>query len=152
KPANVAGYFQSGSDVNFISMNGELESPSIIYHEFVHSLTMDTTRRLPTWVSEGLAEFYSTFQSTGKTVDLGRPIANHIRTLREKPLIPLETFLSVTTRSADYNEQSKQGIFYAQSWALVHYLIAGNDGRRRAQFGKFVSLLTDGKPVDESFQ
>jgi hypothetical protein len=59
KPANVDAYFQSGFDVNFIALNGEIDTPALIYHEFVHSLTRDTTRRLPSWVNEGLAEFYS---------------------------------------------------------------------------------------------
>src|SRR5262249_51534375 len=114
KPINAAGYFQSGSDVNFIALNGDIEKPNVIYHEFVHSLTNDATQRLPAWASEGLAEFYSTFQSSGKTVDLGRLIGYHIQLLREKPLIPLETFLAVDQKSPYYNEQAKQGMFYAQ--------------------------------------
>jgi tetratricopeptide (TPR) repeat protein len=152
KPANISGYFQPGRDVNFIALDGDLDSPKIIYHEFVHQLTRDTTQRLPTWVSEGLAEFYSTFQTNGRTVDLGRAISSHIQTLRDKPLIPLETFLAVDGKSPLYNEQSKQGIFYAESWALVHYLVAGNNGRRKPQFSRYLSLLAEGKPLDQSFQ
>ena len=57
KPSNISGYFQPGSDVNFIALDGDIDTPTIIYHEFVHSLTRDTTQRLPVWVSEGLAEF-----------------------------------------------------------------------------------------------
>src|SRR5215471_15321195 len=64
KPANVAGYFQPGSDVNFIALNGAIEKPAVVYHEFVHSLTNNATQRLPAWVNEGLAEFYSTVETS----------------------------------------------------------------------------------------
>ena len=47
KPANVAGYFQSGSDVNYIAMRGDLEAPRVIYHEFFHQVAADTLGRLP---------------------------------------------------------------------------------------------------------
>jgi hypothetical protein len=60
KPANVAGYFQSGQDVDFIALTADTETPRVIYHEFVHSLTKDTTTALPLWANEGIAEVYST--------------------------------------------------------------------------------------------
>src|SRR5262247_850975 len=41
KPANVAGYFQAGSDVNFIALTGGSGTPRTIYHEYVHALTKD---------------------------------------------------------------------------------------------------------------
>src|SRR5262249_29193024 len=144
---------QSGSDVNFIALDGSVErSNSVIYHEFVHQLTKDATQRLPVWVNEGLAEFYSTAENTGKSANLGKLIGYHIQLLQQKPLIPLETFLLVDSKSPYYNEKSKQGIFYAQSWALVHYLMAGNQGRRRGQLAKYLTLLADGKPLQESFE
>src|SRR5438874_1077907 len=72
KPANVAGYFQAGSDVNFIALTADTETPHVIYHEFVHSLTKDGTP-LPAWASEGLAEFYGMFEiePNGKEMLLG---------------------------------------------------------------------------------
>src|SRR5262249_39306255 len=143
RPANVSGYFQSGADANFIALNGEIDTPTLIYHEFVHSLTKDTTLRLPAWASEGLAEFYSTFRagSSGTMVDLGRPIDHHVVLLQQKPLIPLDTLLAVDQRSPYYSEESKQGIFYAQSWALMHYLMAGNGGARRLQLSQYLAAV-----------
>src|SRR5215467_12687144 len=62
KPANIAGFFQSGQDINFIALTANTETPRVIYHEFVHFLTKDGTAPLPVWASEGVAELYSTFQ------------------------------------------------------------------------------------------
>ena len=126
----------------------------MIYHEYVHSLTADATRRLPAWANEGLAEFYSTFRSdpSGRTVERGRPVTQHVALLRQSPLIPLDTLLAVDRESPYYNEQSKQGIFYAESWALVHYLANGTNGSRRPQLADYLSRLAGGMPIDDSFR
>ena len=80
RPGNVSGYFMGGADQNFIALNGDIETPTVIYHEFVHSLAAQATSRLPPWLNEGLAEFYSTFQASpnGMMVDLGRPVRSHL--------------------------------------------------------------------------
>src|SRR2546426_7584896 len=51
KPANVAGYFQAGSDANYIALTGDTETPRVIYHEYVDSLTNEPASPLPRWVS-----------------------------------------------------------------------------------------------------
>ena len=115
KPANVTGFFQSGTDANFIALSADIQTPHVIYHEFVHSLTRDIVQ-LPPWANEGLAEFYGQFEieSNGKEMLLGRAMGEHIVTLRQQ-FLPLNQLLAVDRRSPFYNEQSKQGIFYAES-------------------------------------
>lgn len=151
KPANVAGYFQAGSDANFIALSGDVQTPHVIYHEFVHSLTKDAVA-LPVWTSEGLAEFYSNLEIAGKEILVGRAMGEHVGLLNEKSFLPLDTFFSVEHGSPYYNESTKQGIFYAQSWATVHYLMLGNNGQRRPQFSKYLSLIAGGKSINESFR
>ena len=154
KPANVSGYFQQGPDVNFIALTGEVQTPHVIYHEYVHSLTRDGKSRLPLWASEGIAELYSTLetQSGGKQVLLGKIIEGHIATLNQYPLLSLETFFGVEHGSPFYNEGTKQGIFYAQSWALIHYLTFGAQNARQGQLSKYVTGLATGKSSDDSFR
>src|SRR5882672_4616558 len=57
KPANIAGYFMPGSDVDYIGLSADTQTPHVIYHEFVHSLSKDAAAPLPSWAGEGLAEF-----------------------------------------------------------------------------------------------
>jgi tetratricopeptide (TPR) repeat protein len=155
QPANVSGYFQSGLDANFIALNGEIESPSVIYHEYAHRLIRDATSRLPPWANEGLAEFYSTFRvsANGESFELGRPIDHHVLLLRQQSsLVPLDTLLAVQRDSPYYNESSKQGIFYAESWALIHYFMAGNNGTRRPQLSHYLELVAGGTSIDDSFR
>jgi tetratricopeptide (TPR) repeat protein len=153
KPANVAGYFQPGQDVNFIALTADTETPRVIYHEFVHALTKDTTTPLPPWVSEGIAEVYSTFEieSNAKEMLLGKAIGEHLQTLRQS-FLSIDALFAVKHDSPYYNEQSKQGIFYAESWALMHYLMLANNLQRQPQLLKFLSLLGTSQTIDESFR
>jgi tetratricopeptide (TPR) repeat protein len=48
-----------------------------------------------------------------------------------------------------YNEGDRRGIFYAESWALVHYLLLGNPARK-GQLATFLELHAAGKPAAEA--
>lgn len=153
----VAGYFQSGQDVNHIVLTAELRETNpyaIVFHEFVHALTNENSFPLPTWFNEGLAEYYSTFEITDgdKKIWLGKPVANHVYLLRERKFLPLRQLFEITTGSSDYNERDKKGVFYAESWALVHYLMLGNEGRRQPQLLQFLGLLGKKVAPGEAFQ
>jgi tetratricopeptide (TPR) repeat protein len=65
--------------------------------------------------------------------------------------MPLKRLLGIQRGNPEYNEQSKQGIFYAESWAFVHYLILGPDSKRRMQFTQLLTALTRGEPFEDSF-
>ncbi len=157
KPANVSGYFHAGLDANYIVLTSEFRETNpyaVIFHEYVHALTNDNTRQWPLWFREGIAEFYSSFQVAAgdKEVKLGMPISSHVYLLREKKFLPLPELFAVDHGSPHYNERQKQGVFYAQSWAFVHYLMLGNNGKRQPQFTRYLELLASGRPVDESFR
>ena len=153
---NIAGYFQPGPDVNYITLTtesrGQQDPFSVIFHEYTHLLVENTFETLPLWFNEGLAEYYSTFSITDdQKIVLGTPIGNHVFLLRDSKLLPLRTLFEVDHKSPHYNEKNKQGIFYAQSWALMHYLIIGKEGRAE-QLGKFIELLNAKTPLDQAFQ
>jgi tetratricopeptide (TPR) repeat protein len=154
---NVAGYFQSGQDVNYITLTTEVRGQqdpfTVIFHEYTHLLINNTFPRAPVWFNEGLAEYYSTFSITDdQKVVMGIPITSHVFRLRESQMLPLKTLFAVDQSSPHYNERNKQTIFYAQSWALVHYLIIGKKVGQVEQLGKFLTLVDAKTPVDQAFQ
>ncbi|HKO61447.1 MAG TPA: tetratricopeptide repeat protein [Pyrinomonadaceae bacterium] len=154
---STAGYFQSGDDVNYITLTaekrGQQDPFTVIFHEYTHLLVNNTLGNIPTWFSEGLAEYYSTVDiSDDQKVTLGTPIGSHVYLLREKKMLPLRTLFQVDQKSPYYNEREKQSIFYAESWALVHYLILGNGGARSKQVGAFVDAMNRNVPMEEAFQ
>lgn len=154
--ANTAGYFQAGSDVNYIALTIDRESLqdpfSVIFHEYIHLLVNNSFKNAPLWFNEGLAEYYSTFKITDeRKITLGAPDSDHVFLLRESTMLPLRTLLQVDHKSPHYNETKKKGIFYAQSWALIHYLLIGKAGRVD-QLTKFLNLLNANVALEQAFQ
>lgn len=153
---NAAGYFQKGEDVNYITLSTETyaDDPfSIIYHEYGHLMIDNTVGNVPAWFNEGLAEYYSTFAiEEDRKVHLGELIPYHLMTLREEKLLPLRKLFAVDLYSPEYNEKDKKGIFYAQSWALVHYLMFSNNTERRSQLGKFINYIGAGAAIEDAFK
>lgn len=158
RPSEVAGYFQASPDVNYITLSADQQharsADALASHEYVHLLVKNSFERAPLWFNEGLAEFYSTLEITGgnRKVRLGKPLKNRLLTLRRRELLPLSTLFDVNDASPFYNEPGKREIFYAQSWAFVHYLLNGHDGLRRPQLLRYLVLVGSGQEHSESFQ
>ncbi|MEJ2188841.1 MAG: tetratricopeptide repeat protein, partial [Acidobacteriota bacterium] len=151
EPAAVSGYFVARRYGNFIAIDGSASDGSaIVFHEYVHSVVATNDWRLPLWFEEGLAEFYQSFQVVGDTVYLGLPIPQHLAYLNGSTPIPLTELLTVTRESPLYNEEQRKGAFYAQSWALVHYLLLG-DPTRRQELGRYLEMLHEGNPEFVAF-
>ena len=157
RPANISGFFQPGDDVNYIAISldpSERDPYSTAFHEYVHLHLRDNVPSAPIWLNEGLAELYGSLQFSGNDALLGAPIYPYIHLLREHELLPLATLFSIGTNSPHYNEQDKSGIFYGQSWALVHYLMLGDRGRPE-QFRRFLQQVSRGentaKAIEDSF-
>jgi tetratricopeptide (TPR) repeat protein len=106
----------------------------------------------PPWLAEGIAEIYSTFQVRGSDqARLGLPIDHHLDLLAEVPLWPLPILFSVTRTSPEYNERRYNGIFYAESWLLTHYLMLGDNPAHKANFSQLTPLLRQGQSPAQAF-
>jgi tetratricopeptide (TPR) repeat protein len=154
KPANISGYFQPGHDENLIAltMNSNVEHPmATIFHEYTHMLNSYTPRQWPLWLKEGIAELYSTFDVKKKEVTLGKPISSHVYRLRETQFLPLQDLFNVQHNSPTYNERDKQSIFYAESWALTHYIMYGENRVRQPQMVEFARLISENVSQDRAF-
>jgi len=152
----IAGYFTALPHVNYIAMapSGWHEfTMRVIFHEYTHYIVNRNFKRMPGWLNEGLADFYSTFSGSdkdGRTI-VGRPIDYYVARLSRYSLMPLAKFLS-PAGMADLGRDPQGGLqYYAQSWALTHYLIVGNQGARRRQLAQYVSAISTGTPMDKAF-
>jgi len=153
KPLESGGYFLSTQLANYVAINGGArgDESAIIYHEYLHYVLRNQYANLPLWLNEGLAEYYSTFEVADDQAKIGLPIVEHVVWLRKNPLIPLASLFAVDESSKEYNESSRRGAFYAESWALVHYLISGNPERRQ-QAAEYLRLAQAGVPPGQIFQ
>ncbi|MEM7586954.1 MAG: hypothetical protein AAF560_26420 [Acidobacteriota bacterium] len=154
KPANVAGFYLERTDGNLIAVNGDrrLEASGILYHELMHYVMSSNFSPVPVWVGEGLAELYSTFEVDDDRVYIGKPVEGHVFWLRDHALIPLAELFAIDTDSPSYNEGTRQGSFYAQSWLLIHYMLLSDDEQRRDRFMRFLGRLGHGANTEQAFR
>ncbi len=158
KRENIGGYFVAGRDINYITINAELLDEqlyplSTIFHEYTHLILDANLKNVPAWLHEGFAEYYATLrvEDDNRKVIVGSPQSYHALLLREKPLIPLKELFSVDHSSKAYNEGDRVSIFYAESWALIHFLLQAENGKYAKLLPDFISRLSDGVNPEEAF-
>lgn len=153
RPVDVGGYFLARPEANYAAVNADPrgDARAVVYHEYLHYVLRNNYPGLPLWLHEGLAELYSTFEADGTGARIGMPVAEHLRWLQRNPPIPLAELFAMDAKSKDYNEGMRRGVFYAQSWALAHYLLVGSDSRREP-VRRYLRTLARGEPSGEAFQ
>ena len=151
----VAGYFQPGEDVNYITLSTEgedAETFSVIFHEYVHFIvnTNFGKSEIPPWFNEGLAEYYSTFAIEDDIkAKLGLPLGRHVLLLQQSEFMPLDTLFNISNNQLHQTGDHSRSIFYAESWALLHYLI--QSGKSDA-LGNFMNFLLSDVPPEKAFK
>ncbi len=148
---STAAFFQSGPQRDYIVMHSATgETFRIACHEYVHLALSHSTVRLPQWLEEGTAEFYSTFEIDDEKLRIGGAIPVHLYTLRQSEWLDGRQLLSVGRDSPYYNESSRTGIFYAESWALVHMLNLVDPYRK--SMNRFFGLIAQGAPQEAAME
>jgi tetratricopeptide (TPR) repeat protein len=153
RPSEVSGYFMRRIDSLIIALaltSNVTNTLRVLFHEYTHFL-LRKNHHWPLWLSEGMADFYSTLELQDDSVVMGQPPPHHLRILADEPLLPLKRLFAVTQQSPEYNERDKQGVFYAQSWLLTHYLATGDDVARRKRFGTYANLVRDARDPEGAF-
>jgi tetratricopeptide (TPR) repeat protein len=144
---DLAGVFLRTPDKNYMLMRLDAAGDhpySTIYHEYTHYLLTKATW-LPLWLNEGLAELYQNTDIHDKEVLLGQATQGEILYLRKTPLIPIQTLLLVDHSSPYYHEDQKGTIFYAEAWALTHYLEITDHEKKTNRVTDYAKLLIKGE-------
>ena len=126
----AAAFYLGAEDRDYIVMkNASSELFPVTVHEYTHLLVKHTGIVAPVWFNEGLAELYSNLKPLSGKIEVGDIIMPHFILLRQSKWIDLATLVAVQHDSPLYNEKTHAGLFYAESWALVHMLYLGADYR-----------------------
>jgi tetratricopeptide (TPR) repeat protein len=142
-----SGVFHTDGEKDYVVLRLDAEGTTAFhtsYHEYTHSLMYLNFPRLPLWVREGVAEFFgnsllSETRATTGTVDRG-----HLFALSKNEWLPMDTLFQVTETSPYYNEKNPASVFYAESWATVHYLLLDPEARRANLFTKYLAAWDAG--------
>ena len=124
---------------------------AIAAHEGWHQYTQRSFREhLPIWLEEGIATYMEGYRECDRTLRF-RPWDNpeRLRTLqeaaREDRLFSMQELLTRTPQS--FLEKSKDHllIYYAQVWAMTHFLVEGTGGRYRSSLERILHDAAGGK-------
>src|SRR5581483_793918 len=90
--SSIAGFFQAGKDL--ITINDLFNiSDNVSFHEYTHVLTR-ADNEYPLWFTEGIAEFFETFEIADKTARIGEITASRLHLLQITDAVPLRKLLS----------------------------------------------------------
>jgi tetratricopeptide (TPR) repeat protein len=122
----------------------------VAVHEYVHLLVQRSGLNPPLWWNEGTAELFSSLKPVGEKVRVGDILAERYLVLRQERWLDLPTLMAVDHDSEIYNEKDKKGVFYAQTWALMHMLNLSD--KYRPALSKLNSRLESGASPEELFR
>jgi tetratricopeptide (TPR) repeat protein len=141
---DLAGLFLQTTDKNYIlvRLDAEGDHPfATVYHEYTHFVVRKAGAWLPLWLNEGWAQFYENTEIKDKEVGMGEPSVENLKLLRQNRLLPLATLLAVDHNSPYYHEENKGSIFYAEAWALTHYLTVKDYQDKTDHLTDYVKLV-----------
>jgi tetratricopeptide (TPR) repeat protein len=144
---DLSGLFVRSPDKSYILVrldaHGE-HAYSTVYHEYTHYM-LRKAAWLPLWLNEGLAQFYENTDIDDKNAWLGQANAERLSYLNRNDLLPIATLLKVDSTSPYYHDGQMGSAFYAESWALTHYLIVSDRVAGTHRIHDYAELLAQGE-------
>ena len=150
----AAGFFREGPYKNVIALDlsaGRAAYERVVFHEYVHLVLSLSFRDYPLWFEEGMAEFYSSTRLDNDSAELGVVEQRHRRVLAAHPLLPVAELLTTADDWPLSASPEDSALFYAQSWGLVHYLVAGSGTEGHRKLASYLNRLSRGEDRLEAF-
>ena len=136
-----SGVYLHGEEKHYVALRTDAQGENpyhAVYHEYTHALMHVNFPPLPAWLDEGLAEFYGNTSISEKEFRMGAADRAHLLLLQQSKLIPVGVLLGIDHSSPYYNEQNRASLFYAESWALVHFLMVDPYARKEQLLWHFL--------------
>lgn len=152
---HAVGHFISGERANHVALveSRDMETAAVLKHEYVHFLLDNRSRiQYPRWYNEGFAEFLGAMRVEEESVIVGNPPLHRAPNLVEERWLEIAEIVD----PKDYEDwsNSKKAMFYAESWALVHYLHFGRGDAAdvSADMTTYLNRVAQGQSKTEAFR
>jgi hypothetical protein len=120
------------------------------FHQFAHAVIGGD---LPTWVDEGLAEYFGEGVWTGDGFETGLippwRLQRVRRTIAQGDFVPVTDLMGMENREWNNNLSIEH---YDQAWSMVHFLVHAEDGRYRKAFSAYMNQIGSGKSAKIAWQ
>src|SRR5579884_3054286 len=116
--AGAAAFYAGMGTSNYIVMESSHgEQAGIAAHEYAHCLMHANHLALPRWLSEGVAEVFSSVRITDRASTIGGDLPGRRQILQRGEGLPIAALMAASDDVAGDRR------FYAESWALAHMLL-----------------------------
>jgi len=155
-PIPGGGFFLPRKHRNYAVVHAHpgVHPTTVLFREYIHQLLHTTEIPYPLWLRQGLVELFGTasisdFGATGRIrVLIGRQPEFAVP-VQASDFRPLEWFFAL--EEIPHLESPEGSLFRYQTWALVHYLLLGNDLAAR-RLPDFVERLRAGVTPEAAFR
>lgn len=147
-----AGVFHHGWEKQYVMVRLDAWGPDarqVVYHEYAHSILHLNSRWLPTWLDEGMAEFFAYTRFQEHEIYIGAP-SDRVGILKARRIFPVEDLIGDLSRYQ--NDPDEAQTFYAESWALVHFLTFSTGMENGKRLNQFFRTLQQGTDQKKAFQ
>jgi len=144
----TAGFYTASQGDIFAMAIRDTEPDFVVLHEYAHHFMLQYfPYGYPAWLIEGYAEYFMNTSMKGDKVEVGRPNNVRAQSLIHARWIPMADVLGKTTSQIDDEDTDS---FYAQSWALTHYLMT--DPGRYKQLQAYMKAVGAGADPVKAMQ
>jgi len=126
------------------------------FHQFMYCLI---SRDCPTWLNEGLAEYFSeaTWNGQGFTTGLVPTMRLHIvqQAIRDGTYIPLVVLFNMDPGQWLQNVRTdahRADLHYSEAWSVVQFLLHADGGRYADRLKLFLKELSEREDEKDAFQ
>jgi hypothetical protein len=152
-PGSAGCFISIGSDGKLMAIAGRnttLQTWHVVQHEGFHQFAHAVIGgQIPTWLNEGLAEFFgeSIFTGDGFVTGVIPPwrLARLKDEINDGDLRPLRQIMGLSAQQWA-NEMNIKN--YDQAWSMVHFLVYGDDQKYQQAFGDCIREISSGHPFD----
>ena len=144
---NTAGRFifgigRTGSVLVARNSDNREQLERVLAHELAHRFVRDSYPRVPNWLSEGIASFVETVEVRPEKVVFGGAPREASHVEWSPGGVSFSELASVNPETL-YGGEARY--FYAAAWALVHFLVTGEQGRLRSRFPVLLAKINAGQ-------
>jgi hypothetical protein len=160
KAVRPASVWVTGPDQHYLAIRTDVEvddrgtiNPYITaYWSYVGLvLHQSVAGDMPLWFTRGFTGVLSNTIVRDDHILLGAPIPWELRILRERSLLLLPKLLAVTRKSPEAIHADPRQVYDAETWAFVHFLMFGDQGKRAGALNAYAKLVTAGKDPTAAF-
>ncbi|WP_292027521.1 DUF1570 domain-containing protein [Brevundimonas sp. UBA2416] len=129
---NIAGFYSADAGRIYTVTNiSNPEALSTLFHEYAHHFMFQmSAEAYPSWFVEGFAEYYSTVVLEPEKIEVGREDPGRMMLFTQLGTNEWAPLADVLQWRISRSGRARVFDYYAQSWALTHYLMSAPERQR----------------------